>query len=83
MIRDIKTDTTHRRPATQAHRARPAASRAENSKQNEERRYEPMTKKEIINETLNMLDEEYIQKVMIYAWTLLEIQEERKLSKQG
>ena len=42
-----------------------------------------MTKKEIINETLNMLDEEYIHKVMIYAWTLLEIQEERKLSKQG
>lgn len=83
MLRAINTDTTHRRPATQAHRARPAASRAEDSNQNETRRYEPMTKKEIINETLNMLDEEYIHKVMIYAWTLLEIQEERKLSKQG
>ena len=83
MLRAINTDTTHRRPATQAHRARPAASRAEESNQNETRRYEPMTKKEIVNETLNMLDEEYIHKVMIYAWTLLEIQEERKLSKQG
>lgn len=83
MLRAINTDTTHRRPAKQAHRARPAASRAEDSNQNETRRYEPMTKKEIINETLNMLDEEYIHKVMIYAWTLLEIQEERKLSKQG
>ena len=83
MLRAINTDTTHRRPATQAHRARTAASRAEDSNQNETRRYEPMTKKEIINETLNMLDEEYIHKVMIYAWTLLEIQEERKLSKQG
>lgn len=82
MLRDINTDTTHRRPAKQAHRARTAASRAENSKQNEERRYEPMTKKEIINETLNMLDEEYIHKIMIYAWTLLEIQEERKLSRE-
>lgn len=83
MLRAINTDTTHRRPATQAHRARSAARRAEGSNQNETRRYEPMTKKEIINETLNMLDEEYIHKVMIYAWTLLEIQEERKLSKQG
>ena len=83
MLRAINTDTTHRRPATQAHRARPAASRAEDIKENETRRHEPMTKKEIINETLNMLDEEYIHKVMIYAWTLLEIQEERKLSKQG
>lgn len=82
MLRDINTDTTHRRPATQAHRARPAASRAENSKQNEERRYEPMTKKQIVNETLDMLDEEYIHKIMIYAWTLLEIQEERKLSRE-
>ena len=82
MLRAINTDTTHRRPATQAHRARPAASRAGDSNQNETRRYEPMTKKEIINETLNMLDEEYIHKVMIYAWTLLEIQEERKLSRK-
>lgn len=82
MLRAINTDTTHRRPAKQAHRARPAASRAEDSNQNETRRYEPMTKKEIINETLNMLDEEYIHKVMIYAWTLLEIQEERKLSRK-
>ena len=83
MLRAINTDTTHRRPAKQAHRARPAARRAEDSNQNETRRYEHMTKKEIINETLNMLDEEYIHKVMIYAWTLLEIQEERKPSKQG
>lgn len=82
MLRAINTDTTHRRPATQAHRARPAASRAEDGNQNETRRYEPMTKKEIVNETLDMLDEEYIHKVMIYAWTLLEIQEERKLSKK-
>lgn len=83
MLRAISTDTTHRRPATQAHRARPAASRAENSKENETRRYEPMTKKQIVNETLDMLDEEYIHKVMLYAWTLLEIQEERRLSKQA
>ncbi|MGM9574029.1 MAG: hypothetical protein ACI3VJ_06370 [Hominicoprocola sp.] len=41
-----------------------------------------MTKKEIVNETLDMLDEEYIHKIMIYAWTLLEIQEERKLSRE-
>ena len=82
MLRDINTDTTHRRPATQAHRARPAESRAEDSNQNETRRYEPMTKKEIVNETLDMLDEEYIHKIMIYAWTLLEIQEERKLSRK-
>lgn len=82
MLRDINTDTTHRRPATQAHRARPAASRAEDSNQNEKRRYEPMTKKEIVNETLDMLDEEYIHKIMIYAWTLLEIQEERKPSRK-
>lgn len=82
MLRDINTDTTHRRPATQAHRARPAASQAEDSNQNEKRRYEPMTKKEIVNETLDMLDEEYIHKIMIYAWTLLEIQEERKLSRE-
>lgn len=82
MLRDINTDTTHRRPATQAHRARPAASRAEDSNQNETRRCEPMTKKQIVNETLDMLDEEYIHKIMIYAWTLLEIQEERKLSRE-
>lgn len=82
MLRDINTDTTHRRPATQAHRARTAASRAEDSNQNKTRRYEPMTKKQIVNETLDMLDEEYIHKIMIYAWTLLEIQEERKLSRK-
>lgn len=28
MLRAISTDTTHRRPATQAHRARPAAGAA-------------------------------------------------------
>lgn len=82
MLRAINTDTTHRRPATQAHRARPAASRAEDSRTNETRRYEPMTKKQIVSETLDMLDEEYIHKIMIYAWTLLEIQEERKLSRK-
>lgn len=37
-----------------------------------------MTRVEIINVTLGKLDEEYVQKVMVYANTLLEIQEERK-----
>ena len=81
MLRAISTDTTHRRPAKQAHRARPAASRAEDSNQNETRRYKPMTKKEIVNETLNMLDEEHLKNVMDYAWKQLEEQGEPRPAK--
>lgn len=83
MLRAINTSTTHRPPHMQAHRARPAQSRAAHRSQKDatRRQYTMMSKKQIICETLDMLGEEYIHKVMIYAWTLLEIQEDKKLGK--
>lgn len=41
-----------------------------------------MTQKEIINSTLDKLTDHYAHKVMVYALTLLEIQEERNLSRE-
>ncbi len=41
-----------------------------------------MTQREIINSTLDKLSDHYAYKVMVYALTLLEIQEENRTKAQ-
>lgn len=41
-----------------------------------------MTQRDIISKTLEKLSDHYTHKVMVYALTLLEIQEENKIKSQ-
>ncbi len=66
------TSSTRRRAVALRHRARP-----NNAERTEETH---MTERDIIARTLDRLSDHYAHKVMVYALTLLDIQEKKKLT---